>query len=78
MSKSVWHKEMCKDEIILDALRKFMSDTTDDEDFAIACEAFSEIYADYTRHFDLYKEDVERERAEAAKAVVDAVTEDKE
>lgn len=40
MSKSVWHREMCKDEIILDALRKFMSDTTDDEDFAIACEAF--------------------------------------
>lgn len=76
MKNSIWHREMSKDEIILDALRKFMSDTTDDEDFAIACEAFSEIYTDYTRHSNLYKEEIEKERAEAAKAVVDAVTEE--
>lgn len=71
---------MHKDEIILDALRKYIAETIDDGDdnLALACEAFSKIYEEYILHSNLYKEAFEKERAEAAKAVVAAVTEDKE
>lgn len=80
MKKSVWQKEMCKDEIKLDALRKYIVETIDDGDdnLALACDAFSDVYGEYVMHSNLHKEEIEIERAEAAKAVVDAVTEDKE
>lgn len=80
MKNSTWYKEMHKDEIILDALRQYIEGTIDDGDdnLALACEAFAEIYENYISHSNLYKETFEKERAEAVKAVVAAVTEDKE
>lgn len=78
--KNSMYKEMHKDEIILDALRKYIAETIDDGDdnLALACEAFAEVYENYISHSNLYKETFEKERAEAVKAVVAAVTEDKE
>lgn len=80
MKNSIWYKEMHKDEIILDALRKYIVETVDDGDdnLALACEAFAEAYDQYVTHSNLYKEDIERERAKAAETIVAAVTEDKE